>query len=78
MNQSKDAIEGGKRSQIKLSQGEIVESDSIKFDDVPIISPNGDVLVEKINFEVIPLSSWPELIVFVIDQKRHELHYFWT
>ncbi|KAK2861347.1 hypothetical protein FQN49_004298 [Arthroderma sp. PD_2] len=35
-------------------RGTIVESDSIEFTDVPIISPNGDVLVEKLTFTVHP------------------------
>jgi len=26
----------------------------MKFEDVPILSPNGDVLVEKMNFEIKP------------------------
>jgi len=33
-------------------RGEIILSGNIKFEDVPIISPNGDILVEGINFEV--------------------------
>ncbi|KAM5472341.1 ATP-binding cassette long-chain fatty acid transporter pxa2 [Microsporum audouinii] len=35
-------------------RGTIVESNSIEFTDVPIISPNGDVLVEKLTFTVHP------------------------
>lgn len=35
-------------------RGTITESDSIEFRDVPIISPNGDVLVEKLSFTVRP------------------------
>ncbi|KAF3482545.1 uncharacterized protein GIQ15_05304 [Arthroderma uncinatum] len=35
-------------------RGTIIESDSIEFTDVPIISPNGDVLVEKLTFTVHP------------------------
>lgn len=35
-------------------RGTISESDSIEFTDVPIISPNGDVLVEKLTFTVHP------------------------
>lgn len=38
-----------------LSQrGTLVESESIEFTDVPIISPNGDILVEKLSFTVNP------------------------
>lgn len=33
-------------------RGEIILSGNIKFEEVPIISPNGDILVEGINFEV--------------------------
>ena len=36
------------------SRGTIRESDSIKFDDVPIVSPNGDVLIKSITFEISP------------------------
>jgi len=32
--------------------GEFLESDIIEFNDVPIITPNGDILIEKMNFEV--------------------------
>jgi ATP-binding cassette, subfamily D (ALD), peroxisomal long-chain fatty acid import protein len=31
-----------------------VRSDKIMFEDVPILSPNGDVLVEKMTFEISP------------------------
>ena len=41
-----------KESIISLSKGEVIESDVIKFEEVPIVSPNGDVLVEKISFEI--------------------------
>jgi len=33
-------------------RGQLVEGDLIKFDNVPIVSPNGDILTEKISFEV--------------------------
>jgi len=36
------------------NKGEIVEADYIKFDKVPILSPNGDVLVPEITFEIHP------------------------
>lgn len=34
--------------------GKIVVSDNLKFEDVPILSPNGDILVEKMSFEIKP------------------------
>jgi ATP-binding cassette subfamily D (ALD) protein 3 len=36
------------------NQGKIVISDSLRFEDVPILSPNGDILVAKMNFEIKP------------------------
>lgn len=41
-----------KLQHIDMQQGQIIENDSIKFEDVPITTPNGDVLVEKMNIEV--------------------------
>ncbi|KAI9706368.1 MAG: hypothetical protein M1836_003373 [Candelina mexicana] len=35
-------------------RGEISEGDDIEFTDVPIVSPNGDVLVRKLSFSVRP------------------------
>lgn len=37
-----------------VSKGEIVVSDMIKFEKVPIISPSGDILVESLDFEIKP------------------------
>jgi len=34
------------------NKGKIIVSDNMRFEDVPILSPNGDVLVEKMNFEI--------------------------
>ena len=36
------------------NRGTTIESTDIEFVDVPIVSPNGDVLVEKLNFSVKP------------------------
>ena len=35
-------------------RGTIIESQDIEFTDVPIVSPNGDILVEKLNLNVKP------------------------
>lgn len=35
-------------------RGTIVQSENIEFKDVPIVSPNGDVLVPKLTFHVKP------------------------
>lgn len=39
---------------ILKNRGTSVESTDIEFIDVPIVSPNGDILVEKLNFNVKP------------------------
>ena len=36
------------------NKGEVVVSDSIQFIDVPILSPNGDVLIKAMNFRIEP------------------------
>ena len=35
-------------------RGKIVESDDIEFENVPIVTPNGDVLVKSLTFYVKP------------------------
>ncbi|EIW72866.1 hypothetical protein TREMEDRAFT_67105 [Tremella mesenterica DSM 1558] len=35
-------------------RGKIIESESIRFDQVPLISPNGDVLIRSMSFHVEP------------------------
>lgn len=39
---------------IRKQRGVVIEGDYIKFEDVPIVSPAGDILVEKMNFEIRP------------------------
>ncbi|KAF8433308.1 ABC transporter transmembrane region 2-domain-containing protein [Terfezia claveryi] len=39
---------------ILRSRGEVIPSTFIKFDKVPIVSPNGDILVSELTFEVKP------------------------
>jgi len=34
--------------------GKIIVDDFLKFEDVPILSPNGDILVDKMSFEIKP------------------------
>jgi len=36
------------------NMGKIVISNNLRFQDVPILSPNGDILIEKMNFEIRP------------------------
>ncbi|KAL8772439.1 MAG: hypothetical protein Q9209_002390 [Squamulea sp. 1 TL-2023] len=43
-----------KNAAILNGRGNIIESSEIEFTDVPIVSPNGDVLVEMLNFSVKP------------------------
>ncbi|MCJ1283473.1 hypothetical protein MMC26_002802 [Xylographa opegraphella] len=39
---------------ILQGRGQVVESPDIEFVDVPIVSPNGDVLIRKLNFTIRP------------------------
>ncbi|MCJ1300906.1 hypothetical protein MMC08_003705 [Hypocenomyce scalaris] len=41
-------------AKVLRGRGKVVESENIEFVDVPIVSPNGDVLVRKLNFSVRP------------------------
>ena len=34
--------------------GKIVKSENIRFDNVPVVSPNGDVLLNELSFEISP------------------------
>lgn len=39
----------------QLSKGELIETESeIAFENVPIVSPNGDVLIESLSFKISP------------------------
>lgn len=43
-------------------RGTVIESDEIQFEGVPIVSPNGDILVRSLSFFVQPgVSSVPVL-----------------
>lgn len=41
-------------AEVLRGRGNIIESEDIEFTDVPIVSPNGDVLVRKLSFFVKP------------------------
>ncbi|CAI7628504.1 unnamed protein product [Penicillium glandicola] len=41
-------------AEVLSGRGKVIESDAIEFTDVPIVSPNGDVLVRKLSFTVNP------------------------
>ena len=41
-------------AEVLRGRGEVVQSEDIEFVDVPIVSPNGDVLIRKLNFSVKP------------------------
>ena len=41
-------------AEVLRGRGNVVESEDIEFIDVPIVSPNGDVLVRKLSFSVKP------------------------
>jgi ABC-type uncharacterized transport system fused permease/ATPase subunit len=39
---------------IRKNRGVVIEGDVVKFDNVPIVSPNGDVLIPDMTFEIQP------------------------
>ena len=41
-------------AEVLRGRGHLIESEDIEFIDVPVVSPNGDVLVRKLNFSVKP------------------------
>lgn len=45
-------VEANKR--MLSTRGKVVEADYVEFDSVPLISPNGDVLVQSMSFKVLP------------------------
>ena len=41
-------------AEVLQGRGEVLEGEDIEFEDVPIVSPSGDVLVRKLSFSVKP------------------------
>lgn len=54
VDQSRNGEGKPKGSLNEMNKGEIIESKNIRFEDVPIFTPNGDCLVEKVNLEIEP------------------------
>jgi ATP-binding cassette subfamily D (ALD) long-chain fatty acid import protein len=48
------SVDTAENAAVLRSRGTIIEGDDIEFKDVPIVSPNGDVLVRKLSFSVKP------------------------
>jgi ATP-binding cassette, subfamily D (ALD), peroxisomal long-chain fatty acid import protein len=44
-------------SRILRGRGKFIESEEVRFEDVPIVTPNGDVLVKSLSFFVKPGAS---------------------
>ncbi|KAJ7275463.1 adrenoleukodystrophy protein [Mycena haematopus] len=42
----------GENAEILKGRGEIIESEDIQFENVPIVTPNGDVLVKSLSFSI--------------------------
>ena len=51
---SSASTSSAEHASILSTRGTTIESTNIEFIDVPIVSPNGDILVEKLNFSVKP------------------------
>lgn len=54
-------------------RGQIIESDEIRFDQVPLISPNGDVLVKSMSFNVEKGVSFQAANGQQADEQKHLL-----
>lgn len=50
--------------EVLRGRGKVIESDEIEFTDVPIVSPNGDILVRALSFHVKPGVSWINTTIF--------------
>jgi ATP-binding cassette subfamily D (ALD) long-chain fatty acid import protein len=48
------SVDTEENAAVLRGRGEIIEGEDIEFTDVPIVSPNGDVLVRKLSFNVRP------------------------
>ncbi|KAF8213531.1 ABC transporter transmembrane region 2-domain-containing protein [Mycena galopus ATCC 62051] len=44
----------GDNAELLKGRGEVIESEDIQFENVPIVTPNGDVLVRSLSFHVKP------------------------
>lgn len=44
----------GENAQILQGRGQVIESEDIRFENVPIVTPNGDILVRSLSFHVRP------------------------
>jgi ATP-binding cassette subfamily D (ALD) long-chain fatty acid import protein len=40
--------------EVLRGRGQVIESEDIQFENVPIVTPNGDVLVKSLSFHVKP------------------------
>jgi len=54
VNASQSDKKDQKESLIEMNRGKFIESKNIRFEEVPIFTPNGDCLVEKMNIEIEP------------------------
>lgn len=48
------SVDTAENAAVLRSRGTVIEGEDIEFTDVPIVSPNGDVLVRKLSFHVRP------------------------
>jgi ATP-binding cassette subfamily D (ALD) long-chain fatty acid import protein len=47
-------IDPYRRSIVLRGRGQVIESEDIRFENVPIVTPNGDILVRSLSFHVKP------------------------
>jgi len=58
----------GDNASVLKGRGTIIEGDDIEFDKVPIVSPNGDVLVKELSFVIKPSEH---LLIGELELEHH-------
>jgi hypothetical protein len=58
------------RSIVLKGRGRVIESEEIRFENVPIVTPNGDVLVESLSFYVKRGVRVPSFVVIALEGRR--------
>ena len=77
MNQQQHIKIAQEESFIDMNKGEIHESQNIKFVDVPVYTPNRDLLIERLNLEVKAEKPKENSFIF-LDRTWNERDYLRT
>jgi len=61
----------GDNAAVLKGRGTVIEGGDIEFDKVPIVSPNGDVLVKELSFVIKP---GEHLLIGELESDHHVFH----